>query len=51
MTHSQAENGVWAVMAAIMVPCSFDQSEDLAVGGVGWKAAHNTAKAASRGKT
>jgi hypothetical protein len=51
MTHSQAENGVWAVMAAIMVPRSFDQSEDLAVGGVGWKAAHNTAKAASRGKT
>ena len=51
MTHSRAENGVWAVMAAIMVPRSFDQSEDLAVGGMGWKAARNTAQAASRGKT
>jgi len=51
MTHSRAENDAWPVMAATMVPCSFDQSEDLAVGWVGWKAAHNTAKAASRGKT
>ncbi|MGY9010715.1 MAG: hypothetical protein ACKVLN_00600 [Rhodobacterales bacterium] len=55
MTHSRAENSVWAVMAAvmtaIMVPRSFDQSEDLAVGGMGWNAAHYTAKAASRGKT
>ena len=59
MTQSRTENGAWAVMAAvmaavtaaIMVPRTFDQSEDLAVGGVGWNAAHKTAKAASRGKT
>ena len=51
MTHSRAENDVWAVLVAIMVPRSFDQSEDLVMSGMGWNAARNTAKAASRGKT